>query len=172
LEEADMDITDETLQEIANNPLWNLDSIDARLKESKPNWGNLTKDLKTYEDVQKISVDNISNYLTLPGWISEENKYYVVKNFQTIIWKHLCLHPWYKIWWGEKPNEFATWLTLKGIVSENKLLEDAYSSLEWLKNNKWSLTEKIKAVFSKNNHILFDFWIKDQVWKGKLMKLY
>jgi hypothetical protein len=36
------------------------------LKESKPNWGNLTKDLKTYEDVQKISVDNISNYLTLP----------------------------------------------------------------------------------------------------------
>ena len=168
LEEIDMDITDETLQEIANNPLWNLDSIDAGLKESKPNWGNLTKDLKTYEDVQKISVDNISNYLTLPEWISEENKYYVVKNFQNIMWRHLCLHPWYKIWWWKDPNLFATgFQSLKQIVEENNLLEHAYQKFETIKNDGSGITKKMEKIFNTGNHILFELFVKDQISKCK-----
>jgi hypothetical protein len=92
LEKEEIIITSEVIAEMDKNPLKNLDTIDAKLKSSKPNRENLVKEIKKPEDVEKITINNITRYLPAAANVSEENRQYVVSNFQEIMRKHLCFH--------------------------------------------------------------------------------
>ena len=44
-----------------------------------------------------ITAENISQFITIPKWVPEEDLGYITCNLQNILIKHLCLHPGYKI---------------------------------------------------------------------------
>ena len=186
LEQRDQDIAREIDSEISGNPLSNLESICQWLEKVKPNWSLIIQNIKpwdirkleTQEDINKlvekitklITEENISQYLPLPQWTSEEDKYYITNNFQNILIKHLCLHPGYKISWWLNPDAYATGMNLKNMVVENNLLESAFKKLEELNKGKKSTFDKLKPaqknqqlelVFRENNHILFDLRLKN-----------
>lgn len=172
------------LAEDMDNPLKSLEILGVS-KESqltKENRTNLIADIKTPEDVSKITKDNIAKYLPAAKNVSSENLSYVVYNFQQIIGRHLCYHQWYKLWYGQNPDLLATgYWKLESIVKENDMLE---SALRWLQElwatetklvGKWrnkrkvevpkkTLDQKIDYVLGQNNnHILFDLWLKTEL---------
>ena len=182
LEEKRKEIADNTVEEIEGNPLRNLEMLGIA-KESKltrENRINLVNNIKTFEDVAKITEENIATYLPAAENVSKENIPCVVYNFQKIIGKHLCLHEWYKLGYWLKPASFATgYWNLESIVNENSMLEFALKELEKLKATKkvrgkngkrmvdvpaMELSQKIDYVlWQKDNHILFDFWLKTEL---------
>ena len=166
LEETDNSISEEIDSRVANNPLSNLDRIDATIGTKKLNWSKIVQDIKTPEDVAKIiTEENISEYLPIKiEWQLQDNLWYIVRNFQNILAKHLCLHPHYKQWWWVNPDAFITWIDLKNIVAENNLYESAISKIQKWKNQKVS---KITEILNWNNHILFDLYLRQKIWEWK-----
>ena len=187
LEEASEDVARTIDAEMSSNPLSNLEVISPGFSKIVPNWKLIVqkitpedvKKIETESDVNKlvekikatITAENISQYLPLPKWISEEDKYHITYNFYNILIKHLCLHPGYKIFWWKDPNAYATGMNLNNIVIENWLLESAFKKLEQRKNENGKKRfdqlkpkqkeEQLKRAFKENNHILFDLRLKN-----------
>lgn len=190
LEKRDKEIK-ESLSRDMGDPLKSLEILGVS-KESKlteENRVNLITDIKSCDDVTKITKENIWKYLPAAEDVknkSPENIGCVVYNFQQIIFRHLFLHKEYKIGYGQKPNLFATcYKNLDSIVKENDLLESAIRKLQevnatksrWVtswrgrsarrvevKESVMTLDQKIKYVLEdNNNHILFDLWLKTEL---------
>lgn len=161
LETMDNSVIEGSETETANDILSNLDNIDPQLKNIKPNWQKLLQEIHSYEEVWKITPETIRDYLPLASnKYSEEDIYYISNNFQRLLWKHLCLHPNYCVWWWANPKSFATWMDIKNTVIEDNMIEAAVSKLDTLRSNKWNA---INEIFKTNNHILFDLYLKEEI---------
>ena len=165
LESLDDTIIEESESLLMDNILANLDNIDPKIKDLKPNWQKLVKDITSYEEVWKITKENISEYLPIQAdKYSEDEIFYITNNFQKLFGRHLCLHPHYWIWWWSNPKDFVTWMSIKNVVIENDMVETASSKLEELKWFKW---DKVKEILKTNNHILFDLYLKEEIREAK-----
>ena len=187
LEEVNENITRSVDADMTRDPLSNLEIISPWFWKVKPNWKLIvqkitpddTKKIETESDVNKlaekikatITVENISQFITIPKWVSEEDLGYITCNFQNILIKHLCLHPGYKIFRWKDPNAYATGMNLENLTIENKLLESAFKKLEEWKNGNGRTKfdqlkpkqkeEQLRKIFGENNHILFDLRLKN-----------
>lgn len=175
---------------IYNDPLVNLEMISPWFGRKTPKWSKIVDSIKrrdvkneTDEDINNliqqitttITAENIWEFLNLPEGISEWDKGYITANFQTMLIKHLILHPWYKLGYWDNPNEKrATGMTLNDMVKDNELITTAYKKLVELKGNRktplnkldskkreWQLREELNNIFSENNHVLFDLRLKE-----------
>lgn len=169
--------------ESLNNFAQNLVSLWVNIKQWFK-WVNLTKDIKEPKDVNKITEDNIQNYLSLSPDIPKENYKYIVSNVQYLLAQHLAVYPKYvnhaKSWLGD-----AWWkMNIEHIQSSDEYMEKLFSYMAIF--TKKPESEQIKEIAQRmlnpksnldgfNNFYVFNLWAQslgDEKFQKILPKIF
>jgi len=121
-------------------------------------WENVVKDIKEIDHLEKITENNINQYVSIPDNIPKTNYAPIAENVKNILYTHIKLNPgWNSIlqkWW------LSTGMSLDSILKDDNYKLNLYKTLDKLKNK--SIDEQLDfiVVWLPKNSDLLDLWIK------------
>ena len=120
---------------------------------------NIVNKIKSVDDIENITVENIKDYIILPKDASEEELEYITYNFKCILSTHLNIHQWWQSLIGD-PKELSINMSLDDAQKTDKRDLELVNEVNELKEK--SEDEQIKTLVDclGEKYNLLDLWIK------------